>query len=209
LSRPGQIRFLSTLAAFYDPVVSSLGFRRLWDRVADHGAPMAGEECLDVCTGTGGVALALAARGANVVGLDLAPGMLARAERKARARGLGDRARFLHMDARSIAFPDASFDLVTCCMALHEMAETERGTVLAEIVRVSRARVLVAEYRVPSQGLSARLFSVRHAFEYFESDDFPAFVRRDVSDRLAAAGLSIDDVADVGRYRLWLCRARG
>ncbi|MCC6641936.1 MAG: class I SAM-dependent methyltransferase [Deltaproteobacteria bacterium] len=205
MSRPGQIRFLSTLATFYDPVVSSLGFRRLWERVAEHGAAAAGERCLDVCTGTGGVALALADRGAEVVGLDLAPGMLARAERKARARGLGDRTRFLRMDARSIAFPDDSFDLVTCCMALHEMAEAERSTVLDEITRVARARVLVAEYRVPAQGLSARLFSLRHAFEYLESDDFPAFVRRDVTDRLACAGLRVDDVADVGRYRLWLC----
>lgn len=175
--------------------------------MADQGAPAAGDACLDVCTGTGGVALALAARGANVVGLDLAPGMLARAERKAHARGLDDRARFVQMDARRIAFADASFDLVTCCMALHEMAEAERGRVLDEIVRVARARILVAEYRVPERGLAAHLFRLRHAFEYLESDDFPAFVRRDVSDRLSASGLAIDGVADIGRYRLWRCRA--
>jgi ubiquinone/menaquinone biosynthesis C-methylase UbiE len=209
VSRPGQIRFLSRVAALYDPVVGTLGFRSLWSRMAEHGAPEPGSHCLDVCTGTGGVALALAAQGARVVGLDLAPGMLARAERKARARGLEGRTRFVRMDARQIAFPDRSFDLVTCCMALHEMAETERNAVLGEIARVARNRVLVAEYRVPAHGLASRLFSLRHAFEYLESDDFPAFVRREVSDRLAAAGLPIADVADVGRYRLWLCRAPG
>ena len=206
MSRPAQIRFLSQVAAAYDPVVARLGFRSLWWHMADHSAPAHGARCLDVCTGTGGVALALAARGADVVGLDLATGMLRRAARKARVQGVGDRVRFVHMDARSIAFPDSSFDLVTCCMALHEMAEPERGTVLNEIARVARTRVVVAEYRVPTGGLAFHVFSLRHIFEYLESDDFPAFVRRDMGDRLEAAGLAIADVRDSGRYRLWRCR---
>ncbi len=206
MSRPAQIRFLSLVAAVYDPVVARLGFRSLWSRMAEHGAPEPGSRCLDVCTGTGGVALALAARGADVVGLDLSPGMLAQAARKARARGLEHRARFVQMDAQQMTFPEGSFDLVTCCMALHEMAETERGTVLSEIARVARGHVVVAEYRVPPPGLASRLFSLRHLFEYLESDDFPAFVRRDMRERLDEVGLRVDDVADAGRYRLWRCR---
>ena len=206
MSRPGQIRFLSRVAALYDPFVLAFGFGSLWSRVAEHGAPEPGASCLDVCTGTGGVALALAARGARVVGVDLAPGMLLRAKRKARARGLDGHTRFVRMDARCIAFPDRSFDLVTCCMALHEMAEAERTVVLGEIARVSRQRVLVAEYRVPSQRLASLRFRLRHAFEYLESDDFPAFVRRDVQERLEAAGLVVVDAADAGPYRLWRCR---
>jgi ubiquinone/menaquinone biosynthesis C-methylase UbiE len=209
VSRPGQIRFLSRVAALYDPVVGTLGFRRLWARMAEHGEAEPGAQCLDVCTGTGGVALALAARGAQVVGLDLAPGMLVRAERKARARGLGDRTRFVRMDARQIAFPDRSFDLVTCCMALHEMAEPERDAVLGEIERVARSRVLVAEYRVPKERLASLRFRLRHAFEYLESDDFPTFVRRDVPERLEAAGLAVEDASDAGAYRLWRCRTAG
>lgn len=206
MSRPAQISFLSHVAAAYDPVVARLGFRGLWWEMADHAAPVRGARCLDVCTGTGGVALALAARGARVVGLDLAHGMLRRAVRKARGHGFDGRVRFLRMDARSIAFPDSSFDLVTCCMALHEMSEPEREVVLAEIARVARTRVVVAEYRVPRAGLALRLFSLRHLFEYIESDDFPAFVGRDMGDRLEAAGLAIGDVRDSGRYRLWRCR---
>lgn len=208
MSRPAQIRFLSQVAAAYDPVVTRLGFRSLWWEMAEHAAPVRGARCLDVCTGTGGVALALAARGAHVVGLDLAHGMLRRALRKASGNGFDGRVRFLRMDARRIAFPDSSFDLVTCCMALHEMSEPERATVLSEIQRVARARVVVAEYRVPPSGLAFHLFSLRHLFEYLESDDFPAFVRRDMSERLEAAGLAITDVRDTGRYRLWRCRPR-
>lgn len=206
MSRPAQIRFLSLVAAFYDPTVAWLGFRGLWSRIADHGAPEPGARCLDVCTGTGGVALALAARGADVVGLDLSPGMLVQAERKARVRGLSDRTRFVQMDAQRMTFAERSFDLVTCCMALHEMAEGERAAVLAEIARVARGRVVVAEYRMPSPGLASTLFSLRHIFEYLESDDFPAFVRRDMRERLHEAGFTVDDVEDAGRYRLWRCR---
>lgn len=206
MSRPAQIRFLSQVAAAYDPVVARLGFGSLWRQMAEHGAPARGARCLDVCTGTGGVALALAAQGAHVVGLDLAPGMLHRAVRKARARGVDDHVRFVHGDARCMAFPDRAFELVTCCMALHEMAEAERATVLGEIARVAGTRVVVAEYRVPAGALARRWFSLRHCFEYLESDDFPAFLRRDVGSRLEAAGLAIAAVRDAGRFRLWRCR---
>ncbi|CAG0985599.1 demethylmenaquinone methyltransferase / 2-methoxy-6-polyprenyl-1,4-benzoquinol methylase [Myxococcaceae bacterium] len=207
MSRPAQIRFLSGVAALYDPVVAALGFRGLWRRVADVASPAEGAHCLDVCTGTGGVAIALAARGANVIGLDLAPGMLARAEQKARRRGLESRVRFARMDARAIAFPEKSFDLVTCCMALHEMSDEERDAALSELARVARADVLVAEYRVPERGLAAFAFRLGHVFEYLESDDFRSFLQRGMEDRLAGAGLRIEERADAGAYRLWRCRA--
>ena len=112
MPRPGRIRFLSRTAPFYDPVVHSLGFRRLWEGLAGWAAQNAGSPCLDVCTGTGGIARALARRGSRVVGFDLSPGMLRHARRKARAAGVADRAQWVRMDARRIAFRDDSFPLV-------------------------------------------------------------------------------------------------
>ena len=67
MSRASQIRFLSHTAPFYDAVVRALGFAGLWSSVAECANPAPGAPCLDVCTGTGGVALGLAARGAQVV----------------------------------------------------------------------------------------------------------------------------------------------
>ena len=206
MPRPGRIRFLSHTAPFYDPVVRTLGFRRLWKQVAEWATERAGTPCLDVCTGTGGVAVALARRGSRVVGLDLASGMLRQARRKARAAGVADRAQWVRMDARRIAFRDASFPLVVCAMSLHEMGEEERGQVLGEIKRVASDQVLVADYRVPTAGWRRVLFRVFRAFEYLESDDFEGFTRIDVRERLEEAGLAVEPPWDAGLYRIWPCR---
>jgi len=207
MSRPAQIRFLSRVAAAYDPVVQLMGFAPLWDAVAEVAAPAPGEWTLDVCTGTGGAALELARRGARVIGLDLASGMLRQACRKRDDGGDATQGNpsFLRMDARRLAFADRSFPLVTCSMALHEMADDERSEVLAEIGRVARDRVVIAEYRVP-RGRKRFLFRAARFFEYAESDDFGSFVRSELSARLERAGLAIDTPRDVGGYRIWPCR---
>src|SRR5512143_2418786 len=185
MSRPTQIQFLSRFAAAYDPVVRFMGFTPLWKAVAEVAAPGRGEWTLDVCTGTGGAALELARRGARVVGLDLAAGMLRRARRKR-----SDAApHFVRMDARQLAFADRAFPLVTCSMGLHEMAEAERTGALAEIARVASDRVVIAEYRVPRDARRRLLFRMSRAFEYAESDDFSSFMRRDLGARLEQAGL--------------------
>jgi ubiquinone/menaquinone biosynthesis C-methylase UbiE len=95
-----------------------------WDTMRDptHLAPYeaalaavdpAPERALDLGTGTGQGAFALARRfpDAEVVGVDLADSMLAEARRKTPAE-LAERVRFENGDASSLQFPNASFDLV-------------------------------------------------------------------------------------------------
>lgn len=208
MPRPGRIRFLSRTAPFYDPVVHRLGFRRLWEGMADWAMQGAGTPCLDVCTGTGGVAVALARRGRRVVGIDLSKGMLRHARRKARAAGVAERAGWVRMDARHIAFRDASFPLVICAMSLHEMGEEERRQVLGEIRRVASDRVVVADYRLPSDGWQRLLFPVLRVFEHLESEDFDGFMSDDVRGRLEEAGLAVEPPWDSSLYRIWPCRVR-
>jgi ubiquinone/menaquinone biosynthesis C-methylase UbiE len=152
------------------------------------------------------VAVALARRGCRVVGFDLASGMLRRARRKARAAGVADRAQWVRMDARHIAFRDASFPLVVCSMSLHEMAEEERGQVLGEIKRVASDQVLVVDYRVPTAGWQRILFPVFRAFEHLESEDFDGFMSADLRKTLEQAGLVVEPPWDVALYRIWPCR---
>lgn len=206
MPRPGRIRFLSLTAPFYDPAVRPLGFGRLWEQIAGWAAGDAGTSCLDVCTGTGGVAVTLARRGCRVVGLDLSPGMLRRARRKARAAGVADRTRWVRMDARGIAFRDDSFPLVVCAMSFHEMAEKERGQVLEEMVRVASDRVVVADYRARSAGWPRGLFWLFRIFERLESEDFDGFISVDFRERLEEAGLVVEAPRDVALYRIWPCR---
>jgi ubiquinone/menaquinone biosynthesis C-methylase UbiE len=208
VSRRGYIRFLSRAAPVYDAIVRPMGFPGLWDAVAARAGVEPGVACLDVCTGTGGVALALARRGAEVVGVDVAEGMLARAARKLRGNGIAGSVRLARMDARALAFADGAFPVVTCSMAVHEMAEDEREAVLGEIARVAGERVLVADYRVPRDGAAALLFRARRAYEYLESDDFAGYADRDLGERLTAARLAVERPFDHGPYRIWPCRVR-
>lgn len=186
-----------------------LGFSGLWAELAQRADPAPGTLCLDVGTGTGGAALALAARGARVVALDLARGMLSHARRKLRARGPAQGLSLLRMDARRLGFCDGRFPLVTCCMALHEMGESERTQALAELRRVARERVIVAEYRVPASALGRAALRVGRAFEFLESDDFAAFLARGMPERLEAAGLEIVGAWKAGLHGIWSCRVAG
>jgi ubiquinone/menaquinone biosynthesis C-methylase UbiE len=208
MPRPGRIRFLSRTAPFYDPAVQPLGFRRLWESLARLAEQGAGTLCLDVCTGTGGVARALARRGSRVIGFDLSPGMLRHARRKARAAGIADRTWWVQMDARQIAFRDDSFPLVICSMSFHEMAEEERGQVLEEMKRVASDQVILADYRVPTSGWQRLLFPVFRIFERLESEDFDGFISVDLGERLEAAGLAVEAHWHSALYGVWPCSVR-
>jgi demethylmenaquinone methyltransferase/2-methoxy-6-polyprenyl-1,4-benzoquinol methylase len=90
---------------------------------------------LDLCCGTGDLALAFrkeAPAGAEIVGSDFVPEMLARARAKAAARGAA--ITFVEADALALPFGDRSFDLVACSFGFRNLANYERG--LAEIFRV-------------------------------------------------------------------------
>ncbi len=96
---------------------------------------------LDVGTGTGGVALACAARGAHVVGIDLNPAMLEIARRKAKAEALDGGCEWLELGAMEIEdeFEEASLDAVVSCLVFSELSAEERDYVLK--IAYSRLRV--------------------------------------------------------------------
>ena len=100
--------------------------------------PLAGQKILDVGTGTGRGAIALALRGAHVTGVDASAEMLAVARRRAQEEGV--HVEFAEGDAHGLAYPDRSFDAVTCLRVL--MHTPDWRTSLGELCRVARHRVL-------------------------------------------------------------------
>ena len=78
---------------------------------------------LDVGCGNGYLSRELASRGARVVGIDVAPRMIAHAERSEAERPLGIRYRVLDAAALPADLEPASFDLATSCLALQDMAD--------------------------------------------------------------------------------------
>ena len=100
--------------------------------------PAEGRTVLDVGTGTGRAAIALARRGARVTGIDASAEMLAVANRRAHDAGVS--VTFLPGDAHGLAFEDRSFDAVICLRVLMHTPDWRKS--LAELCRVARDRVV-------------------------------------------------------------------
>lgn len=98
-------------------------------------SPSSGESALDVATGTGFTALALAPRCRRVVAVDLTREMVAQAQRLQRTRGIPNVA-FCLGDAETLPFQNATFDIVTCRVAAHHFPHLHLA--LGEMARVTR-----------------------------------------------------------------------
>jgi SAM-dependent methyltransferase len=119
----------------------------LMRRLETIGHPGRRERALDFGCGVGRVTQALAGHFAEVVGVDIARSMLARARR---LNGLGSRCRYMHNDQQDLrAFPDGHFDLVYTAYVLQHMPpEYARGYV-SEFIRVLRSDG-VAVFQMPA-----------------------------------------------------------
>ena len=103
--------------------------------VVDFAAPKGTEHVLDIGTGAGHTALALAPRVHSVVLTDPVPTMLATARRLFAEAGVRN-AEFAEAIAESLPFPDASFDIVTTRLAAHHF--DDMALAFREMVRVLR-----------------------------------------------------------------------
>ena len=161
---PGEPRaakvndLFGAIARRYDLLndVQSFGLHRRWKRrVIELAAVRPGNRALDLCCGTGDLALALARRGAEVTGVDFSPAMLeiAEARRKRNFKSQISNLKFLPGDALQIPFPDASFDIVTVGYGLRNLTSWEKG--LAEMHRVAKpgARLVVLDFGKPANAL--------------------------------------------------------
>ncbi len=155
--------------------------------IASFLAPVAGRTVLDVGTGTGRAALALAARGAQVTGVDASAEMLAVAERRASAAGLA--VTFAQGDAHGLAFPDRSFNAVICLRVLMHTPDWRRS--LAELCRVAGSRVVV-DYPALCSAAALQAVSRRigHTFGA-RVEAYRVFSDRSVRATLAASGFRI------------------
>jgi ubiquinone/menaquinone biosynthesis C-methylase UbiE len=138
-----------------------------------------GLEVLDLGTGTGNLAAALAARGHRVTGVDFSEQSLARARRSC------PDVRLVLADLFELdAVRDRSFDLVSLAYVLHGLPAELRGAVLGHAARIARQAVLVLDYAGPGP------WYVR-LIEFLEGPHFPSFAARPAAELLAAAGLAV------------------
>ena len=145
------------IAGVYDLMngVMTAGMHHRWrSRAADLARASAGSRMLDVATGTGDLAIEMAGRGAEVVGVDFSERMLDLAREKA------PHLLFSAEDAHHLSFADGSFDGATVGFGARNFGDLRQG--LSEMARVVKpgGRVVVLEITTPSKPPLSTFFSL-------------------------------------------------
>jgi demethylmenaquinone methyltransferase/2-methoxy-6-polyprenyl-1,4-benzoquinol methylase len=142
------------IAGVYDLMNRAMtaGLDREWrERAADRAELAPGDSALDVCCGTGDLAVELRERvgpTGRVVGCDFSEQMLELAREKVDRLGLSD-VEFEWADALELPYGDSSFDAVTVGFGVRNLADLPRG--IAELTRVLRpgGRLVILEITQP------------------------------------------------------------
>lgn len=148
-------RMFGEIAPHYDRMnhLLSLNVDRYWRWwTVRKLAPVAGEPILDVCTGTGDLAIAFqrATGGkSQIVAADFCREMLEIGRQKQTRAGIGSELSFVEADAQTLPFETDRFAIVSVAFGLRNVADTDRG--LAEMARVCRpgGKVAVLEFSTP------------------------------------------------------------
>jgi demethylmenaquinone methyltransferase/2-methoxy-6-polyprenyl-1,4-benzoquinol methylase len=195
------------IAPVYDVMNRTMtaGLDRRWRRVTAEAVVRQGDEVLDVCCGTGDLAIADARVGGRATGLDFSEPMLERARRKA------PELEWVRGDVLALPFADASFDAATVGFGIRNVEDLERA--LAELRRVLRpgGRLGVLEITRPRGALApfyrfwfdgvvplmGKLLPGGSAYTYL-----PASVRRFPGPEELAAVISASGFTDI-RYRFF------
>ncbi len=143
-----QDRFGAVARAYTTSKVHASGPDLAW--VIEAAALTGKERVVDVGTGTGHTALALAPYASEVVAVDITLPMLEEAARLAASRGVTN-VRFLQGDACALPLPDSQFDLVTCRQAAHHFGRVAQA--VSECVRILKTggKVVVVDSVSPEE----------------------------------------------------------
>jgi demethylmenaquinone methyltransferase/2-methoxy-6-polyprenyl-1,4-benzoquinol methylase len=152
------------IAGVYDVMNSAMtaGLHHQWrQRAVDRAQVDHGADALDVCCGTGDLALELRRRigpDGRVVGCDFSEPMLELARQKSGERGLP--VEFGWADALELPYGDASFDAVTVGFGARNLADLDKG--LGEMARVLRpgGRLVILEITRPQREPLAGFYSL-------------------------------------------------
>ena len=141
------------IAPVYDAMnrLMTAGLDQRWRRATVDAVVRPGDRVLDACCGTGDLAVAAAAAGGKVTGVDFSRPMLDRARRKA------PEIEWVEGDALALPFEDGSYDAATVGFGVRNLADLEGG--LRELRRVLQpeGRLAILEITRP-QGLLAPFY---------------------------------------------------
>jgi demethylmenaquinone methyltransferase/2-methoxy-6-polyprenyl-1,4-benzoquinol methylase len=158
-------KLFSEIAKRYDFLNHFLSFNidQTWrKRLVGSADPKPGDMILDVCTGTGDIAIRFAQndRAGQIVGIDLTDEMLQIARHKLKGSRNGRRIQLLRGDGLKLPFGDDCFDIVTIGFGLRNLESHQRG--ISEMVRVLRCggRLLILEFSPPEENLFGKVYDL-------------------------------------------------
>lgn len=136
---------------------------RAWRRwLVNRAMPKPRERLLDLCTGTGDLAIEFARRcpDLEIIGVDISEPMLQVAREKLIRLGLEQKIALHHGDALHLSFGDHSFELVTVAFGVRNLPNRLQG--LREIYRVLTpgGRAFILEFSLPQSGGVRALYRV-------------------------------------------------
>jgi demethylmenaquinone methyltransferase/2-methoxy-6-polyprenyl-1,4-benzoquinol methylase len=168
--RPAQ--FAEQVQAMFDRIAGkydllntlmTAGLHHAWrERAVDRAEVSPGDSVLDVCCGTGDLALELAQRvspGGRVVGCDFSEQMLDLAREKAEGRR-AESVRFEWADALNLPYDDGRFDAVTVGFGVRNFSDRDRG--IEEMTRVLKpgGRLAILEFTEPRRPPFSTFYSL-------------------------------------------------
>ena len=148
-------QMFDTIANEYDGLnrVISLGIDTKWrKRLVKLVKEKQPEKILDIATGTGDLAIALAETGAEqIIGLDISKGMLEVGQKKIVAKNLDKTIQMVLGDGERLPFENNHFDAITVAFGVRNFEDLEQG--LKEILRVLKPGGILAvlETSVPTK----------------------------------------------------------
>jgi demethylphylloquinol methyltransferase len=136
--------------------------------ITDRTKVSEGDKALDLCAGTGSVAVELSKKVGErglVIALDFSWGMLWKAKEKTKLADV-NRLCLVQANASALPFKDASFRGVACSHAFYELKGIERTEAIKEVARVLKknGRFCLMEHSKPEKPFSRLLFYVRLFF---------------------------------------------
>ena len=167
---------LARIVDFAENLIFLGRLEQVWQRLIDKAALSHGERVIDVGCGTGKVSLLVAdivLPDGEVVGIDASAEMIAMSRK--RARDANVTVEFRRSVMENLPFPDACFDVVLSCQALHHVPRDAKFQALSEMRRVLRpgGRLLLLDHGEPYRWyLKILFYPFRWNISEYQAENF-------------------------------------